>query len=187
MTIVSNGTSGTSTYSYSVSYTTVYVSSTTYKISVTTAEGSQNIVETVWLLKDGTAVAVNFAGQNFTGSQAQQFLIGVFGAFTLQIQADSQISYYTAQGYFHSTGTSTVSIGPTKVSVTTYAANKLPETIVGCNGDSTTLTDYSYAVGTPQGASVPLVTSEHFTGSDTSNGQTTTFNYTLQVTSIALA
>ena len=107
--------------------------------------------------------------------------------FTLQIQADSEIGFYTAQGYFHSTGTSTVSLGPTQVSVTTYSANTLPETITNCGGTTTTLTAYSFSVGTPQGSTTPLVTNEHFAGSDTSNGQTTNFNYVLQVTSVTVA
>jgi hypothetical protein len=196
MSFQGNGTSSTSgtssssptSYSFSESYNTIYVSSTTYKVSVTTVEGGQNIVETVWILKDGTAVAVNFAGQNFTGSNAQQFLVGVFAGFTLQIQADSEIGFYTAQNYFHSTGTSTVSIGPTQVSVTSYSANTIPETITGCDGSTTTLTTFSFSVGTPQGSTTPLVTNEHFQGSDTSsNGQTTNFNYVLQVTSITVA
>lgn len=191
MTIEANGTSSTSSsspssYSISESYSTIYVSSTTYKVSVTLAEGSTNLVETVWILKDGVAVAVNVAGQNYTGSTAQEFIIGVFAGFTLQVQADSQIGSYTASNYFHATGTSTVSIGPTKVSVTTYAANSLPETMVGC-GETTTLTAYSFSVGTPQGASSPLVTYENFAGSEVSNGVTTNFNYILQVTSITIA
>lgn len=195
MSIQANGTSSTSgssssspsSYSFVESYATDYVSSTTYKVTITLAEGSTNLMETVWLLKDGTAVAIDVAGYNITGSEAQESIVGAFAAFTLQIQADSLINAYTAANFFHSTGTSTVSIGPTKVSVTTYAANNLPETETYCGSTPTTLTAFSFSVGTPQGSSAPLVTNENIAGSEVVDGQTTTFQYLLQVTSITVA
>jgi hypothetical protein len=194
MTVQASGSSSTSgssssspsTYSYTESYTTNYVSSTTYKVTITLAEGSTNVTEIVWLLKDGTAVAIDISGFNLTGSQAQGALVGVFAGFTLQIQADSLITEYTSTSFFHSTGTSTVSIGPTKVSVTNYAANNLPETVTYCGNSPTTLTAFSFSVGTPQGSSTALVTNENIAGSDIVNGQTETFNYVLQVTSITI-
>ncbi|MDA4133981.1 MAG: hypothetical protein OK441_00220 [Thaumarchaeota archaeon] len=195
MTIQASGSSSTSgtssssptTYSYSESYTTNYVSATTYKVTINFAEGSNNVVYIVWLLKDGTAVAVDVSGFNITGSSAQESLIGAFAGFELQLQADAEINAYTTTSFFHSTGTSTVSVGPTMVSVTNYAANSLPETVTSCTGSPTTLTAFSFSVGTPQGTSAPLVTNENISGSDVISGQTTTFNYVLQVTSITIA
>jgi hypothetical protein len=187
----SSGTSSSSptSFSYSESYTTDYVSSTTYKIAVTTITEGHNITETAWILKNGTLLAVNIEGQNLTGSESQGLIAGLFAGFTLQIQADSLIGTYTAQNYFHSAGTSTVSIGPTQVSVTTYVANSLPVTTTDCvTGDVTTLTAFSLSVGTPHGSSLPLVTNEHFAGStQETNGQTSNFDEVLQVTSITLA
>ncbi len=196
MTIESNGTSSTSSasstgtatsYGYTESYITNYASSTTYKVTITTTESGQPASsDTIWILKDGTILAVNIAGFNFTGATAQQYGNGAFVGFTLQIEADSEIGTYTASNYFHTVGASTtVSIGPTKVSVTSYSANTLPEIIATCTG-STTLTAYAFSVGMPQGTSSPLVTYEHFAGSDTTGGQTDTFDYVLQVTSITL-
>jgi hypothetical protein len=191
MTIVGNGssTSGSSTpvtYSYSESYSTVYVSSTTYKISISANEGGQNVMSTAWILKSGSVVAIDFSGQNLTGSQAQSISVGLLSGFILQIEADQEINFYTGANYFHSTGTSTVTIGTTQVDVTDYAANSLPVTYNSC-GSQTTLTAYSFSVGVPKGASNNLVTSEHFAGSDTYNGQTSSFDDYLQVTSITLA
>jgi hypothetical protein len=163
------------------------VSSTTYKVTITIAEGSTNIGETVWLLKDGTALAIDISGYNLTGSSAQGAIIGAFAGFELQLQADAEINAYTASNFFHSTGTSTVTIGSTMVSVTNYAANSLPETVSYCGNSPTTLTAFSFSVGTPQGSSSPLVTNENIAGSDMLNGQTTTYNYVLQVTSITIA
>jgi hypothetical protein len=191
MTIQGNGSSSTgsstpSTYSYSESYMVNYVSASTYKVTITEAEAGQNLVATTWILKNGTAIAIDIAGENLTGSEASGMSVGLFSGFILQIQEDAQISLYTGQSFFHSTGTSTVTIGSTSVKVTNYAANTLPETISSC-GTNTTLTAYSFAVGTPQGAGAPLVTYEHFAGSDIVNGQTTTFSYYSQVTAITVA
>jgi hypothetical protein len=197
MTISGNGTSGTSgstttttpsTFNYSESYTTDYVSSTTYKVTVTEGSAGQNEVTTVWVLKNGTALAIAITGdpENITGSEAQEFIVGVFAGFTLQIQADASLTYYTNTGFFHSTGTSTVAIGPTNVKVTNYIANTLPETVDEC-GTTTTLTAFSLSVGTPSGASSPLVTYEHIAGSDVVDGQTDTFSEVIQVTSLTVA
>ena len=195
MSIQANGSSSISgasssspsTYSFTESYTTDYVSATTYKVTINLVEGSTNIAETVWLLKNGTALAIDIEGYNLTGSSAQESVIGAFAGFTLQIQADSEIGAYTTSNFFHSTGTSTVSIGPTKVTVTTYAANSLPETESYCGSTPTTLTAFSFSVGTPQGSSSPLVTSENIAGSEVVSGQTQTFQYLLQITSVTIA
>lgn len=192
MTVVANGTSSSAgstpqSYGYTESYSTVYASSTTYKVSISESVEGNNLVYTVWVQNNGQVLAVNVEGYNVTGSTAQEEAVGVFVGFTLQIQADTSISQYTNTGYFKSAGTSTVDIGTTPVKVTTYEANTLPETITGCSGTTTTLTAFSFEVGTPQGANAPLVVYEHIAGSDTSDGTTTTYTYVLQVTSITLA
>lgn len=192
MTVVANGTSSTTgstaqTYNYTESYSTVYASSTTYKVSVSESADGQSVTYTVWVQTNGNVLAVNVEGYNVTGSEAQETAIGVFVGFTLQIEADSSIAQYTNTGYFKSAGTSTVDIGTVPVKVTTYEANSLPETFTECGGTTTTLTAFSFEVGTPQGASAPLVVYEHFAGSDESDGQTTTYNDVLEVTSITLA
>ncbi len=192
MTTVFNASSSTTgstptSYSGTFSYSTIYASSTTYKINVTESSSGYNATYTVWVQTDGTVSAVNVDGQNITGSEAQELTVGVFAAFTLQIQADAAIGQYTTTSYFHVTGTSTQSIGPTQVKVTSYSANNLPETETGCDGVTTTITAFGFSVGTPSGASLPLVTYEHISDSSTSDGQTTTSEVYLQVTSITLA
>jgi len=190
MTVKASGTDShnggsTAGYNYTASYHTDYVSSTTYKITENESSGTTSFGVTAWIHKDGTAVAVEISGQNLTGSTSQQMLVGLFAAFTLQLQADSQIALYTGTN-FHSTGTSTVSVGPTQVDVTTYVANTLPETFTTCTGSST-ISAFSFNVGTPHGASAKLVTSEHIAGSDTSSTGTDTFDTTIAVTSVTLA
>jgi hypothetical protein len=189
VTSSSSGTSSSSptSFNYTESYSTIYVSSTTYKINITTSEAGHSFGETLWILKSGTLVAINVSGQNLTGTEAQGLIVGAFAGFTEQVQADSEIGQYTAANYFHSTGTSTVSIGPTQVSVTTYAANTLPITTTDCSGDVTTLTAFSLSVGTPHGANLPLVTHESLAGSTVTNGETSNFDVELGVTSITVA
>lgn len=202
MTLEYNGTTSTSgstaqSFNVTESYNTVYVSSTTYKIDMniveTSASGGESIAYTVWILKNGTISAIYYSvegttGFNLTGSEAQSSGVGAFAGFIAQIEASQELNIYTASNYFHSTGTSSVTIGPTTMTVTNYAANTLPVTVNNCNGTSTTLTAYALSVGTPPSASAPLVTYEHFAGTTTeSNGQIETFNVVIQVTSITLA
>jgi len=184
------GTSSASSYNVTSSYTTIYHSSTTYKVGVTFVSGGETATYTIWVQNDGTVVAVAITAGGYsineTGSQAQGLVTGAFAEFTLQVQLESQINYYTNNSFFHSTGTSTVQIGGTSVSVTNYAANNLPETVNEC-GDITTLTAYSFSIGTPHGATLPLVVSVHIAGSDVINGQTENFDYSALVTSITVA
>jgi len=184
------GTSSAQTYNITSSYTTIYHSSTTYKVSVSFASSGQTATYTIWVQNDGTVVAVAITASGYTvnetGSAAQGLVTGAFAEFTLQVQLESQINYYTNNSFFHSTGTSTVQLGQASVKVTTYVANNLPETVTYC-GETSTLTAYSFAVGTPQGASLPLVVSEHIAGSDIVNGQTQNYDYSSQVTSITVA
>lgn len=201
MTLSYNGTSSTtggsttstpSSFNITESYNTVYSSSSTYKININFNAAGTAIQYTVWILKTGALVAVDLVtnnySQNYTGAQAQEFGASVFSGFIVQIQADSQLNTYTASNYFHSAGTSSVSIGPTKMTVTNYVANTLPVTLNNCDGTTSTLTTYALSVGTPPGANAPLVTYEHFAGSTTeTNGQVDTYNEIIQVTSITVA
>jgi len=200
MTVTFNGTTtsagSTSTDNLTETYVTNYVSSTTYKITLTFVEASSssqtvNGSYTIYILKDGTisAVDLSFNGQNenLTGSQAQGLGAGIFVGFITQIAANDNLGTYTSSSFFHSTGTSTVSIGPTRMTVTNYVANSLPETVTNCDGSTTSLTAYALSVGTPPGASGPLVTYGHFAGTTTeTDGTTDSFNEVIQVTSITL-
>ena len=201
MTVTFNGTStssGSTATSSSIteSYTTNYVSSTTYKITLSFTESSSsstgvNGSYTIYILKNGTILAadISFSGQNenLTGSEAQSIGVGIFSGFITQIEANNNLGAYTSSNFFHSAGTSSVTIGSTRMTVTNYVANTLPETVTNCDGTTTSLTAYALSVGTPPGASSPLLTYGHFAGSTTeANGTTSTFNEVIQVTSITL-
>jgi hypothetical protein len=187
MTVQENATTSSSTssaqsFNATDSYTIVYASSSTYKVDITFAGDGVSEAITAYILKDGTVLAVDVEGQNITGSLAQEESVGLFAGFITQVEYDSQVNVYTASNYFHSTGTSTVTIGSNKVTVTNYVANTLPVTVDECGVD-TNLTAYGLSVGTPAGASEPLVTSFHIAGSNSEGN----YDVTLQVTSFTLA
>jgi hypothetical protein len=187
-----NLTSGTSQSNLTESYTRVYASATTYKVTIaSSANGQATPPETAWILKDGTVLAINVAGQNLTGTTAQSMIVGVFAGFSAEVQAGSQLSTYTASQYFHTTGTSSVTIGSNTFSVTNWAANTLPQTITSCSsgltaGTTTNLTAYKLSVGTPKGTSYQVVTYMQLAGSSTNNGQTSNFNYVIQIVSFTV-
>jgi hypothetical protein len=183
-----NITSGTSQSNLTESFTRVYASATTYKVTVSSsANGQVTPPETAWILKSGTVLAINVGGQNITGTIAQTMIIGVFAGFSAEVQAGNQLSTYTALQYFHTTGTASVTIGSSTFAVTNYAANKLPQTITDCvTGATTNLTAYKLSVGTPNGTSYKVVTYMQLAGSSTNNGQQTSFNYVIQIVSLTV-
>jgi hypothetical protein len=182
-----NGTAN----SITASYTVVYVSSTTYKVSVAYLTPDKSGTATVWLLKDGTVVALTLAGHNFTGSLAGMYFQEYFVLWETEIGFEQRMVSSTSLSFFHSTGTSTVTVGPSVFTVTNYTANSLPETISECNGQSITLTTGSFSLGTPSGANYPLITYIDVAGSETTVGvsgtSTTTYSFTSQITSVTAA
>jgi hypothetical protein len=170
----------------------VYESPTTYKVSISYILPDKSGTATVWLLKDGTVVALTLVGHNITGASASAYFQTYFGLWETELVFEQQITSSTSFSFFHSTGTSTVTIGPSTFSVTNYTGNSLPETIPGCNGQSMTLTAGGFSLGTPGGSSYPLITYIDVDGSETPLGvsgtlSTTTYSITSQITSVTVA
>jgi hypothetical protein len=150
--------SGT-TENVTASYTVVYHSHTTFKVQLTESDNGQAIpTSDVYILNNGTAIALDEAGYNFTGSTVSTNVAAIFSAFITEVSFGNQLSTYTASAYFHSIGTTSVTIGTSTFTVTNYVANSLPENLATC-GISETLTAYSMSVGIPTGSTYPLVTS----------------------------
>jgi hypothetical protein len=183
-----SGTSNGTSYNTTAMYTTVYDSASTYKINMTFTYGSTNETSTIWILKNGTTLAVDEAGYNLTGAMSSEIEVGFFAGFSAEAGAAAQLSTYTASNYFHSTGTSSVTIGSNTFKVTNYAANSLPETIMPCGGTALTLNTYTLAVGTPTGSTAPLVTLMQISGSEanSSGGGSTSISYTIQLTGLTV-
>ena len=184
-----NGTAS----SFTASYQVLYVSSTTYKVNITYVLPSKAEMTTVWLLKDGTVIGLEIKGYDFNDSASQTFQ-NYFGLWRTALGLNQQIETYTSSSFLKSTGTSTVTLGPSTFTVTNYTATSLPETIPGCNGESLTVTTAgSFSVGTPiGGSSYPLVIDFEIAGSEVTVGisgtpSTTTFSFTCQITSVTVA
>ncbi len=177
---------------FTASYSVVSVNSTTYEVNVIDILPSQTYSTTVWLLKDGTVVALDLAGHDFTGTSASTFFQKYFSPWETELAFGQKILTYVSSSYFRSTGTSSVTLGPTTFTVNNYAPSSLPETIPGCNGASITLTSGSnFSVGTPSGSTYPLITYINAVGSGTvisSSGTPTAiaYNFTAQITSVTV-
>jgi hypothetical protein len=178
-----NGTA----YNFTASYTVVYASSTTYKVNIVYKVPGQTYSPTVWLLKDGNVEALYLAGHNFTGSSAGTEFQNYFFLWETELNYAQQITTSSSFSHFHSTGTSTVTAGPSTFTVTNYAANSLPETISLCNGISISLTAGSFSVGTASGSSYQLITYIDIGGSKTGTSGTTTYSFVSQITSATVA
>jgi len=171
------------TQTVTASYTVVYHSKTTFKVNITETDNGQPLPSmAVYILNNGTAIALDEAGFNFTGSTLSSEIVSIFAPFETEISFGDQLSTYTSSSYFHSTGTSTVTIGPSTFTVTNYVANGLPESLSSC-GISETVTAYSLSVGTPPGSTYPLVTSMNLAYTTSTGG----LNVEITLTSITVA
>jgi hypothetical protein len=145
----------------------------------------------MWLLKDGTVVGLTLVGHNFTSTAAEYFN-EYFGLWAKELGYEQLVTTAASDSYFHSTGTTTVTAGPSTFSVTNYTLNSFPETITECNGQSTTLTTGNLSVGAPSGTNYPLITYINVAGTDEvinlyGTLSTSTYSFTSQVTSVTVA
>jgi len=172
----SGGLTGTS------SYTIVNSNSTTYQVSITTSSGSTNESGTGWFLKNGgaaTEMIVTISGQTqtYTGSLAQEFAPALMTAFLIQLEENAQIPGLTSTSFVHSTGTATVTLGPTKMTVTNYTAITTPFTYSYC-GTSSTISNLVISVGTVPGTNFKIIT--YITETVTSGSTTSTFSFAIK-------
>ena len=186
LTLSFNGNTSTmaTSRSFTFSYSIVYATSTTYKV-----HGDYVVTKshpfTAWLLKNGTALAVNLGQGNDTGAQAASDVQTYFGEFAVVQGFLQEQSLYS--NLFRSNGTSTVTVGTQTFMVTNYVALALPETIQLCNGETDMLTAYHLSVGTPSGSTLELPTYTSITGISTLNGTKTPFSFTVQITAFTVA
>ncbi|MDA4136688.1 MAG: hypothetical protein OK449_06805 [Thaumarchaeota archaeon] len=113
------------------SYDLVYASATTYKMTFQVS-GSPGSGVTAWVLSNGTVLATESGGQNHTGAYAS-FLVENSAPVFWQLPAFNSASQITFPvSYIHAIGSSTVTLGSARVTVTNYRANSLP--LVYCQG-----------------------------------------------------
>jgi hypothetical protein len=169
----------------------LYVSSTTYKVNITDVTPGKTYLTTAWFLKDGTVVGLVIDGHDLNASASTDFQT-YFSLWEKALGLGQLIETYTSSSFLKSTGTSTVTLGPSTFTVMNYTASQLPETIPRCNGESITLTTGSFSVGTPSGSSYPLVTYFDAAGSEITVGtsgtpSTTTYSFIGQITWVTVA
>jgi hypothetical protein len=162
-------TNGTQHSSEALSYQVVYDSNNVLKVNFTekvVSNGTANTFSALsWVNKNGTVLATEYFGQNFTGSQAKTFFDAEMVVFTIYLTYHSLLSVYTDPANFHAVGTSSKMFGPTTIQVTTYMANHLPELIdTPCSNSSFNLTDFSLDLGTPPGSATQFMTFLHLAG-----------------------
>jgi hypothetical protein len=190
-----SGSSDGQTFNSTESFNVVYRSATTDKVTTTdyiaVAGSNVNETDTAWILKNGTTIAVDMSvgGQNIneTGSSANSLVVSALGGFYEEVFfGDNPTAVTNDSQLFHSTGTSTVTIGGSQVTVTTYAANLSNEVVNNC-GSTSVYGTFSMSIGTPIGATFPLVTGLVEDASTSVSGNTTSVNIALHVTAFTVA
>ena len=156
-----------------------------FKVNVTLSTGGDVIRYTDFVLKNGTASAVEYAGSSYTGSYAEGLYVSSISTYYISnLFGEAGLLGELQSGSFvHSTGTTTQKIGPTSVSVTSYQPNTLPLVQDQC-GTSSNFSKFSLSTGTVPGKSTILLTSMDIAGSFASDGASNTVDLSLSVTSI---
>lgn len=190
---------GKQVYASSQSFDVVYRSPTTYKVDSTSnltgsvAQGASYTSYTSWILANGTALAVYGAtdgqpGYNQTGASANTILEqSALSGFYLGVSFSQGVGYFANESEFlHPNGTSTVTLGQNKLTATTYVP-ALGVTYAYCGLEAVTYDSYYLEVGTPQGATTPLVTNLAYSGTLTVNGTTSAIDYAFETTAFTVA
>ena len=147
--------------------------------------GSMSVVNiTQYVKSDGKTYSLGTQ----TGVEAETTFAPAMAEFTVY-NTEYGVEYYsylTNAQYFHSTGTASMTFGPTTFDVTTYLANNTPEVFNAC-GNTFTLNQWDLQIGTPPGTSTIFVTYLQSVGSEVVNGVPVSNNFTLALTSLTLA
>lgn len=185
MSISFQGTKNGNQDDVNMSYVVAYVSSTTYKVNISYSLNGKGKPGTLWILKNGSILAGERGGKNYTGSTASNFVLDYFSDLETLYTFASQASTITS--YFHSAGTSTAEIGANSLTVTEYLVNTTPENFQICNGENAELDTYNVYIGTPSGSSLAIITYADFSGTLTTSSVSNTFDYVYQLTAYTVA
>ncbi len=188
MEVKFNGTSQGTPYNLTAEYRVLSVSSTAYKVNITETASGHAANYVAYVLKNGTAVAVLYQGQNYTGFYAYSFFLGAMGAFIVESTFTSPEVYSSILSplFVHEASQATIMIGQTSVLATTYVANTLPLDINEC-GFSASFSKFSVQTGSVTGVSIPLLTAMVISGTMTSGGSSQSVDFNFQITSITKA
>jgi hypothetical protein len=185
-----NGTNGPATLNYTAAYNVVSSSASQIALNLNYAitNGTKVTTEAIstTITTAGSIVTLDVNGTSIPLGYSSNIVIGLFAGFIVEIENAQSLQVFTG-AQFHSTGTSSVTIGTVPITVTNYVPNSYPVAFSYCSGGES-LSKFAMSVGTPSGASVPVVTYMNFVGSQIgSNGQSSGVNFTIQVTALTVA
>ncbi len=167
---------------YTESFDVTSRSSSQISVNVNFASATYSDMLGAVIFTNGTLDTLTVNGTTIPASEGSFMIVGLFAGFITEIEFSDSLNNFTSALQFHSTGTSTVTIGTVSFPVTTYAANSLPVTVGYCGG-SDTLTGFSLTEGTPSGAHVAIVTSMSIAGTGTAGS----YSFSLKVVSLTVA
>jgi len=192
MTISVQGTRNGAALNSTIAFSLIYASSTTYKVNATYIQNGVPSTATMWILKSGVVEAMYVGlddGQtrdhNYTNSNAvTNYLVNLLAPVATYDQFGTELTSYSS--YFQSTGTSSMTISENTFTVTNYTSVSPNVAIPSCGGYTYALNTYKLSVGTPTGSDYEIVPYMEIAGSSTSSSGTNTFDYTIQITSLAV-
>jgi len=163
-------------------YSVIQSTGTAFKVSVTSNATGASTLTTAWVLRNGTVASASQAGYNFTGTQAEQLLLQSMNPLLLEV-SQSTLTPNPSEVGATLTNQGTITIGPTKVSVSNYASNELPVTLTQCTTIQT-VTKFVFQTGAAQGATFPLLTVFDVDAYQMVNGQQYPIEVVFMVTSV---
>jgi flagellin-like protein len=182
-----NGTDNGSPVNETSDYHVLLTTATEFKVNVTLTEGTLTASYVDYLLRNGTALAVTYEGQNETGFEAMGlYLASASTYYIANIFGQEVLGTVQADGLVHSSGPTTQTIGPSRVSVTTYSPNSLPLSVDNC-GTTANFTKFTMSVGSVAGEQATLLTDLQVAGSFNAQGSSQTLDVSLTTTSITAA
>lgn len=186
-TYTSYDTSVQGSSSVTESYRVVYTSPDVYKVDIIANQTFTTLNATAWVLKNGTALAYYYLGQNVTGREATGLLQGLMSPFFYEAEYNALVQTITPSSLVHNTTIGTGELDSARVVLTNYSADSLPLTVPICGG-SLTLSSYALQTGTVQGASQRLLTFMNISGDETFHGHTNQIiSLSYRITSFQLA
>ena len=185
MTFSIQGTKDGQPRDLTLSYSLVYATSTSYKVNFVYVNNTVTTDATMWATKGGTVLALYANGRNYTNGQAvTNYLANLMAPIATYYGFGAELA--TSSAYFHSTGSSSMTVGGNSFGVTNYTANSPNVAIPSCNGDSYYLTTYDMSVGTPSGTTFVIIPYMELVGTETTSGGSASISYVIQITAFTV-
>ncbi len=178
-----DGSNASGTISYSVLGKPVVNGTTFYKVQLEVNSEGQGFSVIALVDPSGKVASVEQNNQSLSGQFAQLAYMSAVSPFILELTANQQVGAYIDALHVTQVNQTTVTLGPTTLSVNYYAAKTVPYTITYCDKSTTTINSLSMAYGKMPGTDLNVIT--YFSVSQTYQGSTSTS--IIKLTSISKA